>query len=164
LVVRKSPVYNTCPLQSLMMRKGMELSKGFQIEEPHVFVPWDTPETQFMDGFEGLHLRLVKHGYFITHCTALSGLSVALGFLFYPQGLVELRFSCSSCPDLDTSYDVFQRHLEETFGPPTLTSPGSEGYLSHTWVFHRAVIRHYVSEHFGPAEHVIIQRTNERKQ
>ena len=50
-----------------MMHQRMDLSKGFQIEEPYVFVPWDTPETQFMDGFEGLHLRLVKHGYFTTH-------------------------------------------------------------------------------------------------
>jgi hypothetical protein len=68
-----------------MMRKGMELSKGFQIEKPHVFVPWDTPETQFMDGFERLHLRLVKHGYFTTHCTSLQGLSHELGFHFSPQ-------------------------------------------------------------------------------
>jgi len=65
---------------------------------------------------------------------------------------------------LPTSYDVFQRHLEETFGPPTLTSLGSEGYLSHTWTFTGAEILHYVHEHFGPAEYVIIRKTAERIQ
>ncbi len=139
----------------------MELSKGFQIEKPNIFVPWDTPEPQFQQLFEGFQLRRVKDGYFTTHCTSLSGLSHELGFLFYPQGLVELQFSCSPCPDLDTSYDVFQRHLEETFGPPTLTGPGSEGYLSQTWAFPGAEILHYVQEHFGPAEYVRIRKTAE---
>ena len=147
-----------------MMHQRMDLSKGFQIEQPHVFVPWHTPETEFLDGFRGLHLRLVTHGYFTTHCTSLSGLSHELGFRFYPQGLVELEFFCSSCLDLPTSYDVFQRHLEETFGPPTLTSPGSEGYLSHTWTFPGVEILHYVQEHFGPAEYVRIRKTAERVQ
>ena len=78
----------------------MDLSKGFQIEEPNVFVPWGTPETQFLDGFEGLHLRLVTHGYFTTHCTSLSGLSHELGFRFYPQGLVELQFFLQFLPRL----------------------------------------------------------------
>jgi hypothetical protein len=139
----------------------MDLSKGFQIEEPNVFVPWGTPEAQFQQSFKRLQLRRVKDGYFTTHCTSLSGLSVEVGFRFY-QGLVELQFRCSSCPDLPTSYDVFQRHLEETFGPPTFTSPGSEGYLSHTWTFPGVEILHYVLEHFGPAENVRIQKTAER--
>jgi hypothetical protein len=140
----------------------MDLSKGFQIEEPNVFVPWDTPESQFHQRFERLQLRQLSKGYLSTHCTSLSGLSLELGFLFYPEGLVELQFFCSSCPDLDTSYDVFQRHLEETFGPPTLTSPGDEGYLSHSWTFPGVEIRHYVQEHFGPAEYVRIRKTAER--
>jgi len=89
-------------------------------------------------------------------------MSHELGFLFYPPdrgGLFELEFYCDSCPDLPTSYEEFQRHLEKTFGPPTLTSPGSEGYLSHTWVLPGVQIDHYVQEHFGPAEYVRIQKT-----
>jgi len=162
--VATSPDFNTCPLQLPTMRQRMDLSKGFQIEEPNVFVPWDTTEAQFQQTFERLHLRHMKHSYYTTRCTSLAGLSLHLMFVFYPMGLGELRFGGNSCPDLDTSYDVFQRHLEETFGPPTLTTPGSEGYLDHTWVFHGAEVRHYVSEHFGPAEYVIIQKTAERKQ
>jgi hypothetical protein len=140
----------------------MDLSRGFQIEEPNVFVPWDTTEAQFQQTFGRLHLRQQNHGYYDTHCTALSGLSLELGFLFNWKGqLVELQFLCRSRPDLDTSYEVFQRHLEETFGPPTLTSPGDEGYPDHTWTFPGVEIRHYVSEHFGPAESVRIRKTDE---
>lgn len=149
------------------MHQRMDLSKGFQIEEPEVFVSWDTTETQFQQTFERLHLRQVNYGYYTTHCTALSGMSLDLGFHFHwPNlgGLVAFEFYCASCPDLPTSYELFQRHLEETFGPPTLTSPGSEGYLDHTWVFHGAEIVHYVSEHFGPAEYVRIKRIAESKQ
>jgi hypothetical protein len=148
-----------------MMHQRMDLSKGFQIEEPYVFVPWDTPETQFMDGFEGLHLRLVKHGYFTTHCTSLQGLSHQLGFRFSPWEngrLVELEFYGSSYSNLDESYQGFQRHLEATFGQPKTTVPGSEGYLSHTWKLPGVEILHYAQEHFGPAEYVRIRKTAER--
>jgi hypothetical protein len=160
----KYPDFNTRPLQLPTMHQRMDLSKGFQIEEPNVFVPWDTTEAQFRQTFGGLHLQHMKYGYYTAHCTSLSGLSLDLMFVFYPQGLGEVRFFITSQPNLETSYDVFQRHLEETFGPPTLTSPGSEGFLSHTWVFHGAEIAHYVQEHFGPAEYVVIQKTAERKQ
>jgi hypothetical protein len=142
----------------------MDISKGFQIEEPTVFVPWDTTEAQFQQTFDRLHLRHMRHNFYTTRCTSLSGLLVDVMFVFYPQWLGQLRFSITFRPNLENSYDVFQRDLEETFGPPTLTTPGSEGYLDQTWVFHGAEIRHYVSEHFGPAEYVIIQRTAERKQ
>jgi len=144
----------------------MDLSKAFQIEEPNVFVPWDTAEAEFQQTFERLHLRQVKDGYYTTHCTSLSGMSLDMGVRFYPPdrgGLVEFEFYSDSCPDLDTSYDVFQRHLEETFGPPTLTSPGSEGYLSHTWSFPGAEVVHYVQEHFGPAEYVRIRKNCGRR-
>jgi len=150
-----------------VINQRMDLSRGFQIEEPHVFVPWDTPEIQFLDGFEGLHLRLVTHGYFTTHCTSLEGLSHELGFHFRPRKngrLVEFEFFRSSYSDLAASYQEFQRHLEATFGQPTITVPGSEGYLSHTWRSPGAEVVHYVEEHFGPAEYIRIKRTGERRE
>ena len=147
------------------MHERMDLSKGFQIEEPNVFVPWDTPLSQFQNGFHGLHLRLVTHGYFTTHCISLKGLSLELGFHFYPRNngtLVEFEFFLSSL-DLAASYQRFQHHLESTFGKPTITVPGSEGYPSHTWRFPNAEIIHLVQEHFGPAEYVRIKKTGERR-
>lgn len=152
------------------MRRGvpqnMDLSRGFQIEEPDVFVPWDTPESQFQQGFERLHLRRVTDGYFTTHCTSLSGLSCELGFHFYPRHtgngrLLEFEFFRRSYSDLSASYHEFQCHLEQAFGPPTLTVPGPEGYPSHTWNFRGAEIVHLVQERFGPEEHVRIRKNGD---
>ncbi len=140
----------------------MDISKGFQIERPKVFVPWDITETQFEDTFDVLHLRRVAPGYFTIHCTSLEGLPHELGFHFHPQKngrLVEFEFFRASCSDLAESYQQFQRHLEATFGKPTITLPGSEGYPSHSWRFPGVEVLHLVEEHFGPTEYVRIKRT-----
>jgi hypothetical protein len=73
--------------------------------------------------------------------------------------LAEFEFFRNASPDLATSYQAFQQHLEETFGLPTLTIPGSEGYLSHTWTFPRVEIVHLIRERFGPEEYVRIRKT-----
>jgi hypothetical protein len=144
----------------------MDLSTGFQIELPNVFVRWDIPEKQLQQQFEGLPLRRVTDGYFTTQCTSLGGLTHQLGFHFRPRNngtLVELEFfSGNTCPDPAASYQAFQRHLEGAFGQPTVTVPGSEGYLSHTWRFPGVDVVHFVQEHFGPTEYVRIRRTRDR--
>lgn len=139
----------------------MDLSQGFQIERPNVFVPWDISETQLQQGFEELQLRRVTNGYFTAHCTSLEGLTHELGFHFYPRNdgrLVEFEFFRNSCPDLADSYQKFQHHLEAAFGQPTITVPGTEGFPSHTWRFPRAEVIHRVQEHFGPAEYVRVNK------
>jgi len=141
----------------------MDLSKGFQIEQPDVFVPWNITEDRFQEAFRSLDLRRVTDGYLVAHCTSLGGLSHELGFHFYPRGsgrLSELEFFCVSNIDLSVSYQQLQRHLENTFGPATVTAPGQDGYLSHTWSFAGAEIVHFVQERFGPEEHVRIRRSN----
>lgn len=140
----------------------MDLSTGFQIEQPKIFVPWKISETQLQQGFGGLRLRRVTDGYFTTHCTSLGGLSHDLGFHFYPPGdggLIELEFFRSSYPDLASSYEQFQRHIEATFGQPTITTLGSAGFPLHTWRFLGADVVHFVRERFGPEEHIRIKRT-----
>src|SRR5579871_4448668 len=140
----------------------MDLSKGFQIEQPEIFVPWGTAETQFQSAFEGLHLRRVSHGYFTTHCTSLGGLSHELGFHFHPRGggvLIELEFFRTSYMDLGASFHEFQQHLEATFGQPMITTSGSEGFPSHTWRLTGADLVHFVQDRFGLEEHVRIRRT-----
>lgn len=75
------PIQANCKSQA-QSSMGMDLSKGFQIEEPCVFVPWDTSEGQFLTGFQGLRLRRVTHGYFTTRCTSLGGVASFFGFSF----------------------------------------------------------------------------------
>lgn len=134
----------------------MDLGQGFQIEEPSVFVPWRTSE-------EELHALLptldkVTRGYFVVECVSLGGLRHMLGLhLDFPGGrLVELEFFRQSYPDQRASFDEFQRHLEATFGSPTRSGPGDEGFPWYEWTQGGAMVRHFVFDRFGPEEHVRI--------
>jgi hypothetical protein len=69
-----------------------------------------------------------------------------------------LEFFRTSYADQAGSYQEFQRHLEQTFGQPTSTTPGSEGFPSHTWRLPGAEVVHFVYDRFGPEEHVRIKK------
>jgi hypothetical protein len=144
-------------------RTRMDISRGFRIEQPEIFVPWGASEAELQQLFVGLPLRLVTQGYFTISCTSLGGCSHELGFHFYPRGagtLNELEFfrARSSYPGLAASYEEFQQHLEAAFGTPTATTPGSEGYPSQVWRLKGAEVLHFVRDRFGPEEHVRIKR------
>jgi len=137
----------------------MNISEGFQIEQPELLIPWKLPEADLQKIFCGQSLRHVTHGYFTTHCISLGGLSHELGFHFHPRGggvLVELEFFRTSYADQAGSYQEFQQHLEQTFGQPSTSKPGSEGFPSHTWQLAGAEVVHFVHDRFGPEEHVRI--------
>jgi hypothetical protein len=111
---------------------SMNLLSGFQLEQPHVLVGWGISEHQLLNIFTGMELRRVTDGYFVTHCESLGGLSHMLGFHFTPRvdgALLEFELFGTEYPDLETSYRVFQHHLEMTFGPATTTSAGTEGLI-----------------------------------
>jgi hypothetical protein len=138
----------------------MNLSDGFQMEEPALLIPWGIREAQLQQLFATHSLCHVTRGYYTTSCVSLHGLRHELGFHFEPRTggiLSELEFFRRAYPDLAASYHEFQRHLEASFGSPASSSPGSEGFLSHTWSPGGAVIRHFVFDRFGPEEHVRIQ-------
>ena len=99
-------------------------------------------------------------GYF-TLTDSPGGLPHELGLHFHPRGsgrLSELEFFRTSYSDLTTSYKEFQRHLEITFGSPTVTTPGSEGFPSHAWRIPGVEVVRFVLDRFGPEEHVRIKR------
>jgi len=139
----------------------MNIREGFQIENPPIFVPWKLREDELKKLFVGHPLREVTSRYFTTTCISMGGLAHELGFHFYPRGagvLLELEFFRRAYPDQAASYAEFQRHLESTFGQPTVTSPGSEGLPSCTWRLSGAEVVHFVFDRFGPEEHVRIKK------
>ena len=141
--------------------KRMEIDKGFQIEEPPVFVPWKVREDDLKELFPGHSVCEVTNGYFTTSCVSMGGLAHELGFHFHPRGggvLIELEFFRRAYPDQAASYSEFQKHLESTFGEPTSTSPGTEGFPSCTWKLNGAEVLHFVFDRFGPEEHVRIKK------
>jgi hypothetical protein len=139
----------------------MDLSSGFQIESPELFIPWKISETQLQGIFVNQPLRHITQGYFTAPCASLGGLSHELGFHFRPRGkgvLIELEFFRTSYADQAASYQEFQRHLEVTFGPPTITTTGSHSFPSHTWRLPGADVVHFIFDRFGPEEHVRIKK------
>ncbi|HTU50009.1 MAG TPA: hypothetical protein VMF56_05405 [Acidobacteriaceae bacterium] len=139
----------------------MDISRGFHIEQPDILIPWGISEAELEKLFDGLDLRRVTNGYFVTHCDSLSGLSHELGFHFDLRAgsiLRELEFFGGNFTDNSSSFQTFQQHLEATFGQPTTTLPGTEGFPSYTWLLDGCEIVHYVRKRFGPEELVRIKR------
>ncbi len=60
----------------------IDIIKGFQIDEPHVFIPWDIEESELIHLLEKYYLRKVTEGYYCISCKSLGGLSHELGFHF----------------------------------------------------------------------------------
>jgi len=138
----------------------MDVSKGFQIESPSVFVPWGISEAELLTLVAVTNPKKVTDGYYTIKCVSLTGLQHMLGFHFLPRvggGLVEFEFfrdNYPDYPDLSRSFSEFQVHLEATFGPPT----EELGTQSCAWVFGLFVLNHYIQEGFGPEEHVRLKK------
>ena len=47
----------------------MDIDKGFQIDRPNIFVPWDIDEKTLKDLFKGHELKHVTTGYYTINCT-----------------------------------------------------------------------------------------------
>jgi hypothetical protein len=60
----------------------MDISEGFQIEQPNVFIPWSTSSRERMTLFRDLDLKQVNNNYIVTQRVSLKGLSHKLGFHF----------------------------------------------------------------------------------
>ena len=73
----------------------MELSRGFQIEEPRIFVPWDIGEEAFQKIFPELHFcfplpngaERLPLAFFVAELWALifAGVRMAFSGLFQPR-------------------------------------------------------------------------------
>lgn len=139
----------------------MDLTLGFQIERPGVFIHWGISERQLQQVLSGEPtLRRVTDGYWVIECTSLNRLRHKMGFHFGPRvdgRLIELEVFENELSYGSESFSLFQRHLEETFGSPTETHPGTEGFPSHRWSLDGADVLHFVRDHFGPEENVRIK-------
>jgi hypothetical protein len=133
--------------------------RGFRIEQPSIFVPWGISEGRLQQLFVGLPLRHVSSGYFVASCVFLGGLEHELGFHFDGERLSELEFFRASYQgDLPGSFADFQHRLRATFGRPTITSAGDDGFPAYTWLLLGGEVVHSVVNRFGPEEHVRIRR------
>jgi len=138
----------------------VNLSEGYQIEDPQVLVPWGITEGQLLKLLP-VKPREVTDGYYWLNCVSLSGLGHVLGFHFAPRQdgrLSEFEVFRRSYGDMVASYDEFQHHLVATFGEPTQQTPGDEGLPNCTWQLGTAQTQHSVFNRFRPEEHVRLVR------
>lgn len=139
----------------------INLTKGFQINKPNIFIPWDIDENTLMDLFKDNQLKRVTNGYYTTNCTSLDNLACLIGFHFQPQSkgkLNELEFFRSNYDNQQKSFDEFQTSFVKAFGQPTYTKKGDEGFNNYVWQFGKIQIVHYVFDRFGPEEHMRIKK------
>lgn len=135
------------------------LDPGFPIDDPPLVVPWGLTAHQLNELLRPHGLRQVTRGYHVLSCKSLGGLAHELGFHFDPSAgrhRYWLEFFRPSYPDLRQSYEEFQRHLESTFGQPTHTQSGDQGYPSHAWEVGQFIVHHSVYERFLLCEAVTI--------
>jgi|SRR5688572_7994951 len=140
---------------------NMDIHKGFQVDNPKIFVPWDIDENTLIDLFNGHELKHVTTGYYTTTCTSLNGLTCMLGFHFEPRSkgrLNELEFFRTNYDDQKKSFNEFQSHFVNVFGQPTNSTKVSEGFNNYEWQLNNVQIVHYVFDRFGPEEHMRIKK------
>ena len=144
----------------------MDINKGFQIDNPKIFIPWDIDEKELTNLFNGHELKHVTTGYYTTSCTSLNGLTCMLGFHFDPRSngrLNELEFFRTNYDDQRKSFEEFQTHFVNAFGQPTEAAKGNEGFEDYTWQLNNVQIVHYVFDRFGPEEHMRLKKANHRQ-
>jgi hypothetical protein len=136
----------------------MNLSRGFQIATPPIFIPWLTDAAGVEKLLGGTAFKKVTAGYYTLDCEPLPGLRCLLGLHLHQTGrFSELEFFRASYENQKASFDEFQKHFETVFGLPTIKKEGSEGFPSYEWRLDGARIVHYVFDRFGPEEHMRIQ-------
>ena len=139
----------------------MEITKGFKIDKPDIFVDWKIKENDLQKLFRDSDLKKITTGYYTADCESLSGLNCMIGFHFEPRKdgiLKELEFFRTDYSDHKKSFNDFQKHFESSFGKPDKSSSGNEGFKNYEWNLHSIQIVHFVFDRFGPEEHMRIKK------
>jgi hypothetical protein len=60
----------------------IDITKGIQLDEPNVFIPWDIEEVNLVSLLKKHNLEKITDGYYSLSCISLGGLSHMMGFHF----------------------------------------------------------------------------------
>lgn len=150
------------------MDTAVDIAKGFQLENPNIFIPWATSANSLNELFRGHPLSRVSEHHYVAPSVCLGGLEVQIGFhfesrfLFFGSRLVRMQiFWIDEPPDLAAHLVNFrsaQTHLEDAFGRPHKTGESETGLPFAVWVFGRTRIAHCFDERFTLGESVEITR------
>lgn len=98
----------------------------------------------------------VSSQYCHTSPTDLNGLSCKLALTFLRSGLVQVEVRLADRMTLEESYEILQRFLVQSFGPPDATGDADGGFKYHHWSNGTAEVTHTVIDRFVLAECVVL--------
>lgn len=138
----------------------MDINKGFKIDNPNIFIPWDINVRQLKMIFEGHRLRRITNTCFETSGWTLNGLACKIAFRFgeIDGKLKEIEFSRAEYPDLRESFIDFQIHFECEFGNAHRKEKAYNGFYNYMWFFGDVLIIHYVFDESQPEERMKIRK------
>lgn len=134
----------------------MDITEGFQIDEPNALIKWGITESE-LKSILSRSLKKVTDGYYTIRCKSMGGLEHYLGFHFFPRNngtLSELEIFSGPKGDLENTYLEYRKHLISTFGNADVSKPGGKTYekFEHDWQeWHRGgvTISHLIHYRFG---------------
>jgi len=138
---------------------AIKILSGIQIEEPEVFIPWDTSASDLAVLFSKYPLTRVTDDYYtIKDVRLLNNLTCNIG-LHFDNMLTRVEFFRNDYSDLDKSYNEFQMIFESKFGKPSKRIRDLANFESCEWdICNRIKIHHYVIDRFGLTEYLYIRR------
>jgi hypothetical protein len=136
-----------------------DILKGLQIDEPAVFIPWDTSVNNVEACFPNNPLSCVTDCYYtIKDVRLFSTLTCNIG-LHFDNMLKRIGFFRNDYSDLRKSYNDFQMIFENKFGKPSKRSSDPTTFESYEWdIGNKIKIYHYVMDRFGLAEYLFIEK------
>jgi hypothetical protein len=140
----------------------MDIVKGFQIDEPDLFINWNIDRNGLLDVFKNYNLRKVTTDVYTSKCKCMGVLECHIGFHFNKDGnnLSRVQFFRQDYKgSLEESFNDFQTHLEKNFGPPEGIIEDNNKFPRYSWGFGNILIFHYVQDRFGPEENVFITKS-----
>ena len=139
----------------------MDITEGFKLDEPNVFVPWEIDENGISTLLEEHKIHKVTEHYYTLESKCFDGLECTIGFYFNKEGnkINKIGFFRQNYKgSLEDSFKDFQFYLEKSFGPPQGIN-NDEKFPRYSWQFNKDIlIFHYVYDRFGPEENVYITR------
>ncbi len=135
------------------------LNNGFTTEDPALLIPWGLSRKDLLRLLQPHGLKQVMPDVYALSCTALNGFALKLSFHFdsrYGEQKYLLSLDRIDQCELRGSFEEFQRHLEATFGEPTTTKNGEEGFPDYNWMLGIYSVTHGVYEFHALREAVLI--------
>jgi hypothetical protein len=150
-----------------------DITKGLQIDEPMIFMPWDMHKRGFIRMFKDHNVScIVKNNYFVKDVTIFGEKHCNIGVEFdktirkigisrvYYDGTswITNGYMKNNQYDYFRSFKDFQTAIIKKFGEPTTKTKNHDGFENCVWyVGDKIKISLYIMDRFGLAEYFYIE-------